>query len=678
MLRHKSTTRVLLQPLPRAASCHINVGRFACWKTRRLKKTTTMWPWPSPTSSTTILLLFYLVLEVAAFQQNMGKIGFFWHIDSLHFDANFTLNGDRNNYCWKDPKSPSILRPSGQLGDYQCDSSSALISSVLSFMKSKMGDNVDFILWTGNSVPQSPNFPLANVSAQESVLTKVTEMFKLNFPYTTVYPALGNLDVVHPSMFTSSHHSSNGHHHKKRRRGEDSSRRGGRRRDDAEAEASSAYQARQTTYKHAAHLWQNWLPPTAIDSLRKGGYYSIELAGSRLRLVALNMNIYLEDIADEMRFRRIRLRGGRGGGGKKSVLKGQGDPAMEAVTNPDPEEQWAWLARVMETAKRKRQNVILFGHSPPGKYERSSQVSSGVSAGMSSMSSDPLSSAAAHSVLRGGSQGQHWLQERFNHRYLDFVRRYADIIVGQFFGHQHSDSFRVFRDKTGNPISWALLNPSVSPFKISANGLLVESSNPAVRLYRYNTFTGEIYDYAQYYLDLAEANRQFSSSSDSSSSSRGDGGQATVLTQPGLANEAALAASSLTSAGANSNILTSTNTNQRQLHQHGLWRMEYNFTTLYDLEDVNPNSMDRLAKLLQANQTWFDAYFRTNMVGYEGPWLCSQMCRAVQNCAIANVDYNDFSFCVKQAEQVETSGQQRQHQGASVLLLLVPVLFWLV
>jgi hypothetical protein len=23
--------------------------------------------------------------------------GFFWHIDSLHFDANFTLNGDRTN-----------------------------------------------------------------------------------------------------------------------------------------------------------------------------------------------------------------------------------------------------------------------------------------------------------------------------------------------------------------------------------------------------------------------------------------------------------------------------------------------------------------------------------------------------------------------------------------------------
>ena len=27
--------------------------------------------------------------------------GFFWHIDSLHFDANFTLSGDRNNCKYK-------------------------------------------------------------------------------------------------------------------------------------------------------------------------------------------------------------------------------------------------------------------------------------------------------------------------------------------------------------------------------------------------------------------------------------------------------------------------------------------------------------------------------------------------------------------------------------------------
>lgn len=30
-----------------------------------------------------------------------------------------------------------------------------------------------------------------------------------------------------------------------------------------------------------------------------------------------------------------------------------------------------------------------------------------------------------------------------NRKYLQLVRKYSDIIVGQFFGHLHSDSFRI-------------------------------------------------------------------------------------------------------------------------------------------------------------------------------------------------------------------------------------------
>ena len=44
-------------------------------------------------------------------------------------------------------------------------------------------------------MPQSPNFPLANLSARQEVLDRVTDMFRETFPYTTIYPALGNLDL---------------------------------------------------------------------------------------------------------------------------------------------------------------------------------------------------------------------------------------------------------------------------------------------------------------------------------------------------------------------------------------------------------------------------------------------------------------------------------------------------
>ena len=204
-----------------------------------------------------------------------------------------------------------------------------------------------------------------------------------------------------------------------------------------------------------------------------------------------------------------------------------------------------------------------------------------------------------------------------------------------------------------------MLNPSVSPFKISANGLVVESSNPAVRLYRYNTHTGEvriphnfplsrscysiitlfqIYDYAQYYLDLADANRKIEQKVDSNN----------IKVASPANEEALLAASSLTSAGA-SGSSGGPNNNFRS-GKNGLWRVEYNFTSLYQVHSgLNAASMDQLTKKMSSNSTWFDAYFRTNMVNYEAPWSCDQMCRHAQTCAINFVDYSDYAYCVNQA-----------------------------
>lgn len=41
------------------------------------------------------------------------------------------------------------------------------------------------------------------------------------------------------------------------------------------------------------------------------------------------------------------------------------------------------------------------------------------------------------------------LNEKHNTRYLQVVRLYSDIIRGQFFGHWHSDTFRVIYSDTG-------------------------------------------------------------------------------------------------------------------------------------------------------------------------------------------------------------------------------------
>ncbi len=103
-------------------------------------------------------------------------------------------------------------------------------------------------------MPQSPNFPLANATAHEAVMQRVTDMFKLNFPYTTVYPALGNLDVLHKTILESQQREFNSgsgspdpilRHRKKSRN------RGGRRR--------KCESLMKMNNSHVIHVFTTWL-----------------------------------------------------------------------------------------------------------------------------------------------------------------------------------------------------------------------------------------------------------------------------------------------------------------------------------------------------------------------------------------------------------------------------------
>lgn len=95
-----------------------------------------------------------------------------------------------------------------------------------------------------------------------------------------------------------------------------------------------------------------------------------------------------------------------------------------------------------------------------------------------------------------------------NARYIRMVENYADIIAGQFFGHLHADTFRIFYNSTsgtsilflsyarklhiddlssngiaGKPISHAFVTPSITP---------KDYNNPGFRLYKFDENTGKV------------------------------------------------------------------------------------------------------------------------------------------------------------------------------------------
>ena len=100
----------------------------------------------------------------------------------------------------------------------------------------------------------------------------------------------------------------------------------------------------------------------------------------------------------------------------------------------DPHQHLHWLYRQLHKAETQRQNVFILGHIAPGTY----------------------------SCLG-----------RWSHEYNRLIKRFRNIIVGQFFGHTHFDEFQIFFDEK-KPINMAYLAPS----ETSVDGL-----NPAYRIY---------------------------------------------------------------------------------------------------------------------------------------------------------------------------------------------------
>ncbi|XP_055922715.1 acid sphingomyelinase-like phosphodiesterase 3b, partial [Eupeodes corollae] len=75
---------------------------------------------------------------------------YFWHITDLHLDTIYSTQGDVLRSCWRmDRQTSSSGRTPGRFGDYLCDSPWSLIESAALAMKSRQGDNVEFVLWTG-------------------------------------------------------------------------------------------------------------------------------------------------------------------------------------------------------------------------------------------------------------------------------------------------------------------------------------------------------------------------------------------------------------------------------------------------------------------------------------------------------------------------------------------------
>ncbi|XP_061396134.1 acid sphingomyelinase-like phosphodiesterase 3b, partial [Musca vetustissima] len=229
--------------------------------------------------------------------------------------------------------------------------------------------------------------------------------------------------------------------------------------------------------------------------------------------------------------------------------------------------------------------VYIVGHIPPGSDER-------------------------HIGLQ--QNGHTTFTESNNKRYLELVRKYSSIIQGQFFGHLHSDSFRIIYDDKGTPVSWMMMSPSVTPRKMS-----VGSNNPAMRLYKFDTDSGQVLDYTQYYMDLQSAN---------------------LLGEPN-------------------------------------WVPEYNLTHYYALSDISAISLHNFVDRFTSNDgSWFAKYYRANSVRYQTD-PCDSVCMLNHYCAITRVDYKEFRQCLEKEQSALRSGADNLKQLSGIIPLTLLSIF---
>lgn len=197
--------------------------------------------------------------------------------------------------------------------------------------------------------------------------------------------------------------------------------------------------------------------PNMRETFKRCGYYMKPFTtkkGHTVRFIVLNTGLYYNNKAVE-----------------------------EEPVSADPCGQLAWLEeRLNETLATPDQMVYLAAHVPPGGFER-----------------NPTTNNFFTSPVR--------FVRDIEKRLLEVVSRprYAERIHAHFYGHTHTDSFRLLLDRATRQEARGVgfIGVSGTPLLYDKNRTAV-GLNPGMRLFEFSDDDGTLLDYKQYGISLDE------------------------------------------------------------------------------------------------------------------------------------------------------------------------------
>ncbi|XP_074832168.1 acid sphingomyelinase-like phosphodiesterase 3b [Carettochelys insculpta] len=279
-------------------------------------------------------------------------------------------------------------------------------------------------------------------------------------------------------------------------------------------------------YNATAELWHSWLNSTSILTFKAGAFYCEKLPtpNTKGQVIVLNTNLYY-------------------------------DSNHQTAALEDPTGQFQWLDDVLTKASKANEMVYIVGHIPPGFFEK--------------------------------KRNKPWFREHFNKRYTEIVQQHHRVIAAQFFGHHHTDSFRMFYSDGGSPVGAMFIAPGVTPWKTTLPGVHNGANNPGIRVFDYDRGTLQVKDMVTYYLNLTHAN----------------------LVAP-------------------------------------KWEQEYRLTDAFQVPDGSASSMHRVLEMIEKDKHYLQQYHRFNSVTYDLT-ECDERCQTDHVCAIREVDFMKYDGCIK-------------------------------
>ncbi|XP_027865435.1 acid sphingomyelinase-like phosphodiesterase 3b [Xiphophorus couchianus] len=287
-------------------------------------------------------------------------------------------------------------------------------------------------------------------------------------------------------------------------------------------------------YDKIAEMWRGWLEADSKETFKNGGYYTEKLLNrAGYRVLVLNTNLYYY----------------------------QNEVTMN---DEDPAGQFSWLDQTLTAASNNKEKVYIIGHVPPGFFEKKRSIS--------------------------------WFTQKFNTKYLELIQKHHSVIIGQFFGHHHTDSFRMFYTTKGLPISAMFLSPGVTPWETTLPGVKDGANNPGIRVFEYDTETLLVKDVVTYYLNLTHANADAER-----------------------------------------------------------WEKEYRLTESFRVPDASPGSMHQVLERMAADRCYLQKYYEFNSVSYDLT-ECDGDCRVDHVCAAREVDFKRYEQCLLKEGAVSIYG----------------------